>query len=143
MRPLLSLSSLVVVLALAQPAPSEKPVARIPGLGAYTHTIATRSPDSQKYFNQGLNLLYGFNRYEALRSFRRAAELDPTAAMPHWGIAMAQAPYINMDLDGDFHPKESCEAIHDGLALRDGVPARERAWLDAAAKRCPDGASPD
>jgi tetratricopeptide (TPR) repeat protein len=123
-------------------APPEKPVALIPGLGTYTHTIATRSPEAQKFFNQGLNLLYGFNRYEALRSFRRAAELDPSAAMPHWGIAMAQAPYINMDLDGDFHPKESCDAIRDGLALRDGVPARERAYLEAANKRCPDGASP-
>src|ERR1700674_1443966 len=132
MRPLLSLSSLTAILAFAQPAPTEKPVALTPGLGTYTHTITTRSPDAQKYFNQGLNLLYGFNRYEALRSFRRASQLDPAAAMPHWGIAMAQAPYINMDLDGDFHPKESCAAIHDGLALRDGVPARERAYLEAA-----------
>ena len=106
MRPLLSRLSLSVLLALSMnAAPSEKPVTLIPGLGTYTHTIATRSPEAQKFFNQGLNLLYGFNRYEALRSFRRAAELDPAAAMPHWGIAMAQAPYINMDLDGDFHPK--------------------------------------
>src|ERR1700682_2532834 len=106
----LFLPLIAAAVAVAQPAPSEKPVALIPGLGVYTHTIATRSPEAQKYFNQGLNLLYGFNRYEALRSFRRAAELDPTAAMPHWGIAMAQAPHINMDLDGDFHPKESCDA---------------------------------
>ncbi len=120
--------------------PQEKPVALISGLGTYSHAIFTRSPEAQKYFNQGLNLLYGFNRYEALRSFRRASELDPAAAMPYWGIAMAQAPYINMDIDGDFHAKESCDAIHHGLALREGVPARERAYLEAANKRCPDGA---
>src|ERR1700682_4893806 len=92
--PKLSLPLIVATVAFAQPAPSEKPVALIPGLGTYTHTIATRSTDAQKYFNQGLNLLYGFNRYEALRSFRRASELDPTAAMSHWGIPLAPAPPI-------------------------------------------------
>ena len=38
--------------------------------------------EAQKFFDQGLALLYGFNRYEALRSFRKAAELDASAAMP-------------------------------------------------------------
>ena len=48
-----------------------------------------------------LALLYGFNRYEALRSFRKASELDPAAAMPYWGMAMSTGPYINMGVEGD------------------------------------------
>src|SRR4051812_26944549 len=70
--------------------PVEKPVALYKGMGNWRHPIATKNPEAQKYFDQGLALLYGFNRYEALRSFRKAAELDPAAAMPWWGMAMAQ-----------------------------------------------------
>jgi hypothetical protein len=51
----------------------ENPVALLAGLGAWTHPITTGNPEAQKFFDQGLNLAYGFNRYEALRSFRKAA----------------------------------------------------------------------
>ena len=107
-------------------------------MGTHTHAISTTSPEAQKFFNQGLNLLYGFNRYEALRSFRRAAELDPQAVMPRWGMAMVQGPHINMDLDVDVQTKESCEAVREGLQLRERAPERERAYLDAVATRCPE-----
>ncbi|HEY5869447.1 MAG TPA: tetratricopeptide repeat protein, partial [Candidatus Tectomicrobia bacterium] len=52
-----------------------------PGLGNHHHPITTQNPEAQTYFNQGLTLLYGFNHDEAARYFRRAAELDPEAAM--------------------------------------------------------------
>ena len=67
---------------------AEKPVALYSGLGTWRHAISTKSPDAQKFFDQGLNLLFGFNRYEALRSFRKAAALDPKAAMAYWGMGM-------------------------------------------------------
>src|SRR3954447_8115082 len=84
-------------LALAQ----EKPVALYSGTGIWKHPITTRSVEAQRYFDQGLALMYGFNRYEALRSFRKAAELDPSAAMPWWGMAMSTGPYVNMGSEGD------------------------------------------
>ena len=126
-------------LALAQHAgPSqENPVALYKGLGAWHRPIHTSNPEAQKFFDQGLALLYGFNRYEALRSFRKAIELDPQAAMAYWGAAMAAGPYINMDSDPDYKQKESCEAAEAGLKLT-GAPERERAYLEAAAKRCPE-----
>jgi tetratricopeptide (TPR) repeat protein len=124
------------------PAPaSEKPVALLAGLGTWRHPIGTRSPEAQKFFDQGLNLVYGFNRYEALRSFRKASELDPKAVMPYWGIAMALGPYINMDLDPDVHLKEACDAVNAGLRIADKS-AIERPWLEAAGARCPDFADP-
>src|SRR5713101_1625119 len=91
-------------------APPEKPVALLAGLGTWRHPIATANAEAQKFFDQGLTLLYGFNRYEALRSFRQASELDPHAAMPWWGMAMARGPHINMDFEGDVDMKASCEA---------------------------------
>lgn len=115
---------------------SEKPVALLSGLGTWHHQIATQSAAAQHFFDQGLALLYGFNRYEALRSFRKAAELDPDAPMPWWGIAMAQGPHINMDSDGDVDIKQSCNAAEAALKLPNAV-AKERAWIEAIAKHCP------
>src|SRR3569833_1093167 len=63
---------------------AEKPVALYKGLGVWQHAIATNNPEAQKFFDKGLTLAWSFNRYEALRSFRRASELDPQAVMPYW-----------------------------------------------------------
>ena len=37
------------------------------------------SPEAQKFFDQGVTMLFGFNHEEAERSFARAAELDRRA----------------------------------------------------------------
>lgn len=132
---------LTVILTASLAAASEKPVALLAGLGTWRHPIATQNPEAQKFFDQALTLLYGFNRYEALRSFRKASELDPRAPMPFWGMAMALGPYINMDMDPDVHLKESCEAVTAGLRIA-GAQSIERAWLEAAGTRCPDFADP-
>ncbi|MBM3975993.1 MAG: hypothetical protein FJ299_03255 [Planctomycetes bacterium] len=58
-------------------------------------SIDTRSPVAQRYFDQGLTLAYGFSHDEAIRCFRAAAEADPTAPMPWWGIALSLGPHIN------------------------------------------------
>ena len=91
--------------------PPEKPVTLYKGLGAWRHPITTSNADAQKYFDQGLSLLYSFNRYESLRSFRKAVELDPSATMAYWGMAMAQGPYINMDFDPTADVKASCASV--------------------------------
>jgi tetratricopeptide (TPR) repeat protein len=119
----------------------EKPVALYSGLGTWRHAIATRQPEAQKFFDQGLVLMYGFNRYEALRSFRKAAELDPHAAMAYWGMAMVLGPYINMDMDQSMHMEDACTAVSKGLSL-DGLSKIERTWLNAAQARCPEFSNP-
>ena len=65
------------------------------GLGSYRRKIATGSPRAQRYFNQGLAWLQGFNDAAAIRAFQEAAKLDPACAMAHWGIALAAGPNIN------------------------------------------------
>ena len=57
------------------------------GFGNYTRTMTTASEEAQRWFNQGMQLTYGFNHDEAVRSFEQAALADPEAAMPWWGIA--------------------------------------------------------
>lgn len=65
------------------------------GLGPYHREIRTTNAEAQRFFDEGLNLLYGFNHEEAFVSFNRAAALDPTAPMPHWGMALALGTNIN------------------------------------------------
>src|SRR5687768_4915326 len=72
--------------------PAGAPVARttlLGNLGSYHRTIKTANADAQKFFDEGLTLLYGFNHEEAFRSFERAAALDPQSPMPHWGMSLA------------------------------------------------------
>jgi hypothetical protein len=78
------------------------PATLLAGLGTYHHAIVTKSPEAQRFFDQGLTLLYGFNHARAIRQFERAAELDPSAPMPIWGIALAYGPNINdFEMDRD------------------------------------------
>jgi tetratricopeptide (TPR) repeat protein len=81
-------------LALAIAAPAKEPF--FEGLGSYTRKVTTDSPEAQRYFNQGLAFLHGFNHGAAIRSFQEAARLDPKCAMAHWGIALACGPHINL-----------------------------------------------
>jgi len=68
------------------------------GLGTYSRKITTKNARAQRYFDQGLALLYGFNHRGAIRSFQEAARLDPQCAMAHWGAALAAGPHINYPL---------------------------------------------
>src|ERR1051325_7042869 len=103
------------------------------GLGNHHHSITTKSRLAQKYFDQGLILLYGFNHAEAIRSFDAVAQLDPDCAMAHWGIAYAYGPNINMPMDDKAVPK-AWEALQKAIALKGKASAKEQAYIDALAK---------
>jgi len=60
---------------------AEAPAVLNSGLGDINHPVTTTNPEAQKFFNQGLAYLYGFNHAEAGRSFKQAAILDPQLAM--------------------------------------------------------------
>src|SRR4030095_11796562 len=65
------------------------------GLGSYSRKITTKSAEAQRYFDQGLGFVHGFNHRAAIRAFQQAAELDRECAMAHWGVALACGPHIN------------------------------------------------
>ncbi|MGH9432085.1 MAG: hypothetical protein ACRD3T_11135 [Terriglobia bacterium] len=64
----------------------------INGIGHESLKITTSSAQAQVYFNQGLNLLHCFWFFEAYRAFKYASQLDPSAAMPYWGMAEVLGP---------------------------------------------------
>ncbi len=65
------------------------------GLGPFSRTITTKSPEAQAFFNQGIQLMYAFTPEDAARSFREAQLRDPDCAMCYWGEAWAWGPYMN------------------------------------------------
>ncbi len=141
MKPIFALAILIsaVPSILAQDhrdSPDHKPAVLLPGLGGHHHPISTTNPKAQRFFDQGLIMVYGFNREEALRSFRRAAELDPQSPMPYWGIALAYGFHLNMEMDMDVHTRPAFEAIQKALALSSRAPQYERDYVAALACRC-------
>jgi tetratricopeptide (TPR) repeat protein len=136
---------LVAAAAAGQPAaqPTPRAAMLLPGMGSHHHPIATSNPEAQKFFDQGLTLDYGFNHEEAVRSFSRAAELDPKAAMPHWGIALALGSNIN-DPEPDVERlKKARAAVDEALRLSVDGPEIERAYIEALAERYPAQPGPD
>jgi tetratricopeptide (TPR) repeat protein len=135
------------VLAIAQPhndhpAAVQKPATLMTGLGNLHHPVSTRNPQAQQFFDQGLRLIFAFNHDEAARSFRRAADLDPTLGMAYWGIAEAVGPNYN-DPASDDRFQAAHDAIHKAVELSSGAPANEQAYIQAMAKRFPADSKAD
>ena len=107
----------------------------VDGLDTYEFKITTKSRKAQKWFNQGLVLLYGFNHGEAIRSFMEAAALDPEAAMPWWGIAYANGMHINVPEMSEAQWKASYEAAQRALSVLDDETPLEAMLVMAVSAR--------
>jgi hypothetical protein len=114
---------------------ADKPGAPVfEGLGAHRHPISTHNPKTQMFFDQGVNLVFGFNHAEAIRSFREAARLDPDCAMCWWGVAFALGPNINLPMPEDA-VAPAWEALNRARALEAKASPEERDWIEALAVR--------
>jgi hypothetical protein len=60
-------------------------------LGSYTRKITTAVPETQLWFDRGLNWLFGFNHAEAIACFKKALKHDADCAMAYC-IAYAAGP---------------------------------------------------
>ncbi|MCW5557562.1 MAG: hypothetical protein KIT22_07005 [Verrucomicrobiae bacterium] len=112
------------------------------GLGDLQHPVTTGNPKAQRYFDQGLRLLFGFNHKEAIRSFQSAAALDPGCAMAYWGIAYAYGPHVNKPMDAS-DTAAAWEALQSALAARSGASAKDQAYIDALKARYQPGHTED
>ena len=119
------------------------------GLGGLSRKVTTDSPEAQRYFDQGLAFMYAFNHDEAIRSFRRAGELDPKCAMAFWGVAIANGPHINNPVVPEDRAKAAWKALAQARALaarreprRAGAHRGARGTLRGPAARGPEAARP-
>ena len=104
------------------------------GLGSYSRKITTDSPEAQRYFDQGLAFLHGFNHRAATRAFQQAGEIDPRCAMAHWGVAYASGPHINKPMDSN-DTASAWAALQLALATKEKASAKEQAYITALEKR--------
>lgn len=74
---------------------AERSFIPLPGWGTHSFKVVTQSDSAQYYFDQGLNLFYGFHLGESKSSFLEAQRHDSSCAMAYWGYAMASGPIIN------------------------------------------------
>ncbi|MEO6315852.1 MAG: hypothetical protein ABIU63_17675 [Chitinophagaceae bacterium] len=65
------------------------------GWGSYEMPVTAGNDSARIYFEQGINMYYGFHIIEALASFERSVQLDSNFAMGYWGMALSYGPNIN------------------------------------------------
>ncbi|HEX3674326.1 MAG TPA: hypothetical protein VHU87_08655 [Rhizomicrobium sp.] len=104
------------------------------GLGTLHHAISTKNAQTQKLFDQGIDLMIGFNHAEAIRSFREAARLDPDCAMCWWGVSVALGPNINMNMPKDA-VTPAWQALKMAQSLEPHASPEEREWIEALSAR--------
>jgi peroxiredoxin len=95
----------------------------MPGMSSVHFAVTTANPDAQKFFDQGVGQLHGFWYFEAERSFRQAAVLDPACAMNYWGMAMAN---VN-------NAKRATKFMAQATEKKAQASRREQLWIDAYA----------
>lgn len=93
----------------------------IEGCGKVHLPITAKNPLAQKFFDQGVGQLHGFWYFEAERSFRQVALLEPDCAMAYWGCAMAN---VN-------NAQRATGFIKEAVHHKEKATPREQAWIAA------------
>lgn len=97
----------------------------MPGMGKINFPVTTSKPEAQSFINQGVAQLHSFFYFEAERSFRQAAKIDPECAMAYWGMAMSN----------DGNGKRARGFLKDARKREGPVAKREKLYIDALEKR--------
>ncbi|MFM8262614.1 MAG: CDC27 family protein, partial [Pirellula sp.] len=102
------------------------------GMGNVHWKISTESPMAQRFFDQGISQLHGFWYFEAERSFRQAASIEPDRAIFYWGMARANTE----------NPERSAGFIEQAMKRIDKSSPLERRLIEAWSRRVKDWPKP-
>lgn len=102
------------------------------GQGDIDFPVTTSRPEASEYLSQGVGQLHGYFYFEAERSFRQAAAIDPDCPMAYWGMALANS---NNQKRAEAFLKEALENAK-GVEIT----PREQLYIDALAARYKEGA---
>ncbi|HTX39099.1 MAG TPA: hypothetical protein VME43_28945 [Bryobacteraceae bacterium] len=91
------------------------------------HIRITATPEAQRWFNQGLNLLHDFWDYESARAFEQGVRVDSHCAMCYWGLYEAESFY-HSTAQG-----YAAQALAQAVRLEGYASQRERLYIDATA----------
>ncbi|MCP3695752.1 MAG: redoxin domain-containing protein [Planctomycetaceae bacterium] len=90
------------------------------GTGKVNFPVTSKKPQVQAFIEQGVGQLHGFWNFEAERSFRQAALLDPECAMAYWGMALANAG----------NEKRAKGFIAEAVKRKEQASEREKMYID-------------
>ncbi|HVU56594.1 MAG TPA: tetratricopeptide repeat protein [Puia sp.] len=113
--------------------PTADPIPFLSGWGDYRMPVTEKNDSAYLYFQQGINMYYGFHIIEALASFDKSTRFDSGFAMGYWGVALAYGPNIN-DNGYSANPAALAAAIK-AKALSAHVSPAEKALIDAIQPR--------
>ncbi|MFO0974676.1 MAG: hypothetical protein U1A27_14740 [Phycisphaerae bacterium] len=128
-------SSALVAFAAGCGAPHAGPAPLFSGLGPYHRVASVQGEPAQRYFDQAMVWMFGFNHDQAIRSFAEAARLDPQCAMAWWGIALCSGPHINNPVVPPERARAAWDAIAQARRRAAHATPLERALIEAAAAR--------
>ena len=95
------------------------------GIGTASIKITTKSPEAQKFFDQGLNLMHAFWDLESYRAFRQASRIDPSAPMAWWGV------YNSLAQNAQEMADERAAALKKAVELMPTASDREQYYIRA------------
>lgn len=98
------------------------------GMGNIHWKISTENPMAQRFFDQGISQLHGFWYFEAERSFRQAASIEPDRAIFYWGMARANTE----------NPERSAGFIEQAMKRIEKSSPLERRLIEAWSRRVKD-----
>ena len=104
-------------------------------LGGVSKKVTTSSADCQLWIDRGVGQMYGFNREEAIRCFKKALSFDPNCAMAHYFIAYNNAAEYNNPDGYDYAAahKEAQKAVE--MAKHSNFTDWEKALIEAQVHR--------
>lgn len=126
--------ALLFVLFLGASALTEAKVPATPGPIAVIHHAVSSNPAAQAAFDRGLLDYYAYNPEAAEHEFYTASDLDPQTAMAWWGIALSNAPNLNVPATDDRND-QARYAIERAQLLEANASAEDRLFIDAAVAR--------
>ena len=104
------------------------------GLDGLHFPITTKNKKSQRYFDQGLMLSFGFNHAEAARSFFEATRQDSKCAMSWWGFAYVLGPNYNGGMEKD-NFQRAYNAVKKAKLLASACSEKEKDLIEALSQR--------
>ncbi|MFZ0362611.1 MAG: hypothetical protein WAL67_00230 [Candidatus Cybelea sp.] len=126
-----------VFLSAPLAAMAQQGVTGAPRPASFVHHAVSANAAAQAAFDQGLLDYYAYNPEAAEHEFYAAADLDPRLPMAWWGIALSNAPNLNVPPTGDRND-QARYAIERANALEASASAEDRLFIDAAAARFDD-----
>src|SRR5271165_3267794 len=104
---------------------------------ASIHHFVSTNAQAQAAFDRGLMDYYAYNPEAAEHEFYTASDLDPKMAMAWWGIALSNAPNLNVPATDD-RDDQARYAIERAQLLKANASAEDRLFIDAAVARFDD-----